>query len=150
MRYNRCITINISRKMNNDIIATIKLIFAKGVVDGQLNPVHLSTARHGYRIQSQILRIPGRYGFFSPGPQRLQVHQGCFILIFTFCICVCTVLNAFSIFVCRLHGQPNCEKLGLLYASTVIIGVVMIWAVAINGPLRQPGYEWPDWEIRKD
>jgi len=38
------------------------------------NSVHLAVATIGYWIQSQQLKIPDRYGFFSLGPPRLQVH----------------------------------------------------------------------------
>ncbi|KAI0136371.1 hypothetical protein BJ170DRAFT_601493 [Xylariales sp. AK1849] len=41
-----------------------------------LNPVHLAIANRGYWIQSHILHIPDRLGFFSPGSPRLQVHEG--------------------------------------------------------------------------
>ena len=40
------------------------------------NPVHVSLARQGYRLQSAWLRIPDRYGFFSPGPVQAQEFQG--------------------------------------------------------------------------
>ncbi|KAK6954768.1 hypothetical protein Daesc_004737 [Daldinia eschscholtzii] len=40
-----------------------------------LNPVRLAVGARCYRIQSRLLRIPDRYGIFSPGPPRLQVYQ---------------------------------------------------------------------------
>ncbi|KAL8948227.1 MAG: hypothetical protein Q9222_005563, partial [Ikaeria aurantiellina] len=40
-----------------------------------LNTAVLAIANTGYRIQSHILRIPDRMGFFAPGPPRLQVYE---------------------------------------------------------------------------
>jgi hypothetical protein len=40
------------------------------------SPVHVAIGRAGYRLQSRWLRIPDRYGFFTPAPPRAHEFQG--------------------------------------------------------------------------
>lgn len=62
---------------NNGIVEAIKGLFSPQIAtDSRLNPHHLALATRGYRIQSRVLHVPDRYGIFSPGPPRLQVHEG--------------------------------------------------------------------------
>ena len=59
----------------HNAVRAIKGFLKPQVVDGRLNPVRLAVATRGYWIQSHVLHIPDRFGWFSPGPPRLQVHQ---------------------------------------------------------------------------
>lgn len=58
------------------IFAPLKSPAFPKVVDGRINPSLLVIARRGYWVQSRLLRIPDRFGFFSSGPPLLQAHQG--------------------------------------------------------------------------
>ncbi|KAL2022135.1 hypothetical protein VTK56DRAFT_5964 [Thermocarpiscus australiensis] len=40
-----------------------------------LNPVQLAFAERGYHIQSRVLHMPDRLGWFSQSPPRLQVYE---------------------------------------------------------------------------
>lgn len=51
-------------------------IFQTGGFDYWLNPYLLSAAKSGYKMQSQTLYIPDQNGYFAPGPETLQIHQG--------------------------------------------------------------------------
>ena len=53
----------------------MRSFFAGPVINGELNPAALTFGQAGYRIQSQKLHIPDRFGWFAPGPPRLQVYD---------------------------------------------------------------------------
>ena len=65
-----------SGKFIGNILTILKEAFAGEIVNNQLNSLRLAIATTGYRIQSCTLQIPDRFGFFSPGPPRLQVFEG--------------------------------------------------------------------------
>ena len=134
----------------SSILAILKQALAGQIVNNQLNPLHLNIATTGYRIQSQTLKTPDRFGFFSPGPPRLQVHEGLYFLIMLGWIGLNVIFNAFSVFVCRLAGLSTCQKLGAAYALTMIPGVVLFWIGAVCDRRRAPGYEWGEWKVRTD
>lgn len=54
------------------------------VVGGEINPMLLARAQRGYWLQSRVLRIPDRYGFFVAGPPLLQAHEAHKVLISTY------------------------------------------------------------------
>ncbi len=137
-------------KLISNILAIPKGVFAGQIVNNRLNPLHLAIATTGYQIQSRTLQIPDRFGFFSPGPPRLQVHEGLSFIIMVGWICLNLIFNAFSVFVCRLYGLPTCQKLGAAFSLTIVPGVVLFWVGAVYGRRRAPGYEWGDWKLRKD
>ena len=137
-------------KLISDILAIPKEVFAGQIVNNQLNPLHLAVAITGYRIQSRTLQIPDRFGFFSPGPPRLQVHEGLSFIIMIGWICLSLIFDAFSVFLCRLYGLPTCQKLGAAFLLIIVPGVVLFWIVAVYGRRRALGYERGDWKLRKD
>lgn len=133
------------------IVAVYKEAFAGQVINNRLNPLHLAVATTGYRVQSQTLQVPDRFGFFSPGPPRLQIHEGLYFILVVGSICLSLIGDAFCVFVCNLHGAPTCQKLGAAYLLTLVVPVVIVlWIAAIYDPRRVPGYEWEDWKVRKD
>ena len=137
-------------KFISNSLAIYKEAFAGEIVNNQLNPLHLAIATTGYRIQSCTLQIPDRLGLFSPGPPRLQAHEGfCFIIV-VFWYCVVIFNGALMIFSSRGHGLLTCQKLGAIYLISMVPGTLMIWIMAVNDPRRAPGYEWNDWKLRKD
>jgi hypothetical protein len=88
-------------------LVAIKKFFGPQRIDGQLNPVHLGVAAHGYWIQSSVLHIPNRFGFFSPGPPRLQVFHGALFAFISFSLSILSVLGAFIILWVGARGEPN-------------------------------------------
>ncbi|KAF4979246.1 hypothetical protein FZEAL_4491 [Fusarium zealandicum] len=52
------------------------------VKDDGANPFFLYIGAKGYHLQSQVFRVPQRFGVFSPGPPLLQVHQAIFVTFF--------------------------------------------------------------------
>ena len=124
--------------------------FAGEIVDNRLNPLHLDIATTGYRIQSRTLQIPDRFGLFSPGPPRLQVHEGLFFIIIVGWICLHLTFNAFSVFLCRLFGLHTYQKLAAGWFMTMVPWLAIFWIVAIYDRRRAPGYEWGDWKLRQD
>ncbi|KAI1781465.1 hypothetical protein F4818DRAFT_436655 [Hypoxylon cercidicola] len=86
------------------ILGAIDMLLEPSEVKKSLNPAHLALGARGYEIQSRLLRIPDRYGFFSPGPPRLQVHEGCLFFINFLLICYLSIASAVIVWVMsRLH-----------------------------------------------
>lgn len=82
----------------------IKDLLGPSVIDARLNQPRLALATHCYWFQSRILRIPDRFGFFAPGPPRLQVEESSnfiFLLLFLIQIgfygLICIFVFIFSI-----------------------------------------------------
>jgi len=116
-----------------------------------LNPVHLAIATRGYWIQSQILCIPNRYGFFSPGPPRLQVYQA----FLSIALLVMIVLDIFlgALVVLLIALKPNNKpiwKFVVVMVAYVGSVVAAIWVLECYSKHRAPDYEWDDWKLRKD
>ena len=137
-------------KLISNIIAISKEAFAGEVVNNQLNPLHLAIATTGYRIQSCILQIPDRLGFFSPGPPRLQAHEGLSFITVVCWYCWVIISGAFITFLTRGRGLPTCQKLVAIYLMIMVPGALIFWIGAVNDRRRAPGYEWKDWKLRKD
>ncbi|EQB58403.1 hypothetical protein CGLO_01351 [Colletotrichum gloeosporioides Cg-14] len=79
------------------IASTINQIFGPEIgADYRLNTAHLAIATRGYYIQTEIFRIPERFGVFSPGPPRLQAHQGFLFVIQTVLVAIWGVPAAFG------------------------------------------------------
>jgi hypothetical protein len=80
------------------IFITTKLVFAGQIVNNNLNPVLLAIGASCYRIQSHMLHIPDRFGFFSPSLPRLQVHRAGFFLSMAWTSFFVTIATGFSFF----------------------------------------------------
>jgi hypothetical protein len=137
-------------KLIGNILAIPKEAFAGEIVNNQLNSRHLAIATTGYRIQSCTLQIPDRFGFFSPGPPRLQVHEGLAFIFAVGWICMVLISDAFVVFVCILSGLPTCQRLGAAFPLMIVPGAVILWYAQVHNRRRAPGYEWGDWKLRKD
>lgn len=137
-------------KLISNILAIYKEAFAGQIINNQLNPLHLAIGTTGYRIQSRILQIPDRFGLFSPGPPRQQVHEGLGFIIMVGWICLSLISNGFSVYLTRRYGFPTYQKLGAIFSVTTVPGAFLFWMIIINDRRRAPGYEWEDWKLRKD
>jgi ABC-type glucose/galactose transport system permease subunit len=133
----------------DDILAVGRAWIAGEIVDNRLNPVHLAIATTGYRIQSH-LRIPDRIGFFSSGPQRLQVPQATSFIALVIATCVLAVLNGLFVLFLSIHPFPNTNlgKVRVICASMTVSQAIFMWALTCLDKRRAPGYEWADWKVR--
>ena len=134
----------------SNILTIAKGVFAGEIVDSRLNPVHLAIATTGFRIQSRTLHIHHRFGFFSPGPPRLQVYEATSFIVLVFGSCFEIVSGGFVVFVIRLCGLPNSLKAGAVMLSMIIAQAVIVWILVCCDRHRVPGYDWEDWKLRKD
>jgi hypothetical protein len=137
---------------NISILDVITMAFSPQVnAYKTLNPVHLTFATKGYWIQSHILCIPDRYGFFSPGPPRLQVHQG-FLSNVLLLMIVCDIFFGLAT-VFWMSSKPDHKPIWkvVVFMVAVVGGVVAtIWVMECYGKRRAPNYEWDDWKQRND
>ena len=140
------------RNLNSSILNVIEVSFSPEVTaSNTLNPVHLALATRGYWIQSHILYIPDRYGFFSPGPPRLQVYQGFLsvaLLIMTVLTVFCGALVVFFLSLNAVH-KPT-WKIVVSIAAPLVGTLAMIWVMECFQKHRSPDYDWGDWKLRKD
>ena len=134
--------------LTGNFLATAKGFLGPEIVDNRLNPVLLATATSGYRIQSHLLHIPDRFGFFLPGPPRLQVYQGAFFAFVVTGTCFSIVLGGFALLLMKLNGRPISPWLVVAMATMTVATVVTIWALACFDRHRAPDYDWGDWKWR--
>lgn len=134
----------------SNVVALTKEAFAGEVANDRLNPLHLTVATTGSRIQSQTWRIPDRIGFFSSGPPRLQVHEGAIFIVSVLVSCLTILLGAFLVTFAKLCGMPNILEVSAIWLLMTLAQATMIWVVTCCSPRRAPGYEWEDWKLRKE
>ncbi|KAJ8126140.1 hypothetical protein O1611_g7499 [Lasiodiplodia mahajangana] len=117
------------------------------VVGNRINPIYLGIGVRGYQIQSQVLRVPDRWGIFSPGPPRLQANEG-----FSF-ICAGTPVALEALFAIILFSilfsvgriSPLIIAVGL---SPLMSVATMVYFLLKTSPQRAPGYVFDDWKAR--
>ncbi|KAI1098238.1 hypothetical protein F4804DRAFT_338421 [Jackrogersella minutella] len=115
-----------------------------------LNLAQLRFARRGYQIQSQILHIPDRVGFFSPGPARLQVREGAIFAGLAICMGFFYIPYLVPVvFFMRLWGWPLWE-LVLGIASLTVAFLVGVWVLVCLDPRRAPDYDWSEADKRSN
>jgi hypothetical protein len=141
-----------SRNLISSMLHSITVAFSPQVtVSNTLNPIHLAIATRGYWIQSRILYIPDRYGFFSPAPPRLQVYQG-FLFIALFIMVICSIFCGASV-VFLLSLRPDHKPIWKAVVFMVILvggTVAMIWFMECFSKRRAQDYDWGNWKLRKD
>jgi hypothetical protein len=132
-----------------NIVSAARLLVAPDVIDHQLNPIHLALAQRGYWIQEHVLRIPDRFGFFSPSPPRLQAYEGS---VFA-CVAIIHGLvfswGLFALFCLYLSGMFTRTLVAAMIAM-VLTSLGLFWVGACFDPRRLPGYDWSDWKTRKE
>ncbi|KAI1170909.1 hypothetical protein F4777DRAFT_88206 [Nemania sp. FL0916] len=128
-------------------------LWSRQVINNQLNPICLGIGTRGYRIQSEILHVPERWGIFSHGPPRLQVYQGQAFMGCCAIVAFIAILNLLADFVLFKLG-----RIGTFHV-VILIGVdlcgITSWAGVIyeamrRSPQRRPGYVWDDWKEAQD
>ncbi|KAI1501062.1 hypothetical protein F5X99DRAFT_211976 [Biscogniauxia marginata] len=132
-----------------NITSALQDLLGPEVANDRLNPVHLVIGTWGHWIQAHILHIPDRFGFFSPGPPRLQVYQGAFV------VCVALILgpaDLFAAWICllwKVSGRPVSRLVGGFMAIGMVT-IAFIWVAGLLSPRRAPDYNWEDWKLRKE
>lgn len=108
------------------------------VVDGTITPILLVIARRGYWVQSRVLRIPDKFGLFSPGPPLLQAHQANRLAV----IGTDAVIPVVAAFIMEWVVGPT----GWFPISWAVIGLLFTISVYVAevfyNPMRAPDYDW--------
>lgn len=133
----------------SNINDAIRAFFGPSVVDGRLNPTCLALATQCYWIQSRILRIPDRFGFFSSSP-RLQVEEiGIFVLV-VFVTSHMAYYAALVVYLAYLKGDRPVKSFAAMMSLLTLTVPVGIWLHLCFSERRQPEYVWKDWKVRME
>lgn len=114
--------------------------------EGTLNPVHLAIAERGYWIQSRILRIPDRFGYFSPGPLQLQAYQSAFLAYEIIMLVRLILGNCAGITL----GQWLVGPVSFSYWPSFALSISMVildFIFEFKHDRRKPGYNWGGGEL---
>ncbi|KAH8887345.1 hypothetical protein GQ53DRAFT_291839 [Thozetella sp. PMI_491] len=112
------------------MVAMAAIIGAIDPARGRNNPYMQTIGAWGYHVQSNILRIPPRFGFFSPGPAHVQGLEGA--------IFAKIILALLPVFLALwFHGIDSLSsdflvKIALMMATVPMLG----WAIAIQNRNR--------------
>lgn len=104
------------------------------VLDGQINPYHISFATKGFRIQHEIFKIPARYGVFSSSPPRLQAHEAQRVLMFLLVTMLHISTCAWLVWSCCNRPGANVIGASVLMAGWVITQALLLWALYVKSP----------------
>lgn len=129
-----------------EILTAVKNVFS-GQVDsnGNLNPALLAIATRGYWIQSQIFHIPDRWGFFPPGPPRLQVYEGqVFVAIVVGHFCTITMAAILVYLVIRVHRPVT--WLVAVVVTMELAEIALQWITSMSDRHRAPDFDWDNWK----
>ncbi|KAK1767160.1 hypothetical protein QBC33DRAFT_559284 [Phialemonium atrogriseum] len=139
-----------SHNLTNNALTAVKGFLDPQISNGRLNPVHLAIATRGYWIQSHVLHIPDRFGFFSSGPPRLQMYQSASFAFLTVGVAFSTVWGALTVLLAKLMGRPISRLAGAMGVLQIAV-VAVIWAaLACFDHRRALDYDWGDWKRRKE
>lgn len=105
-----------------------------------------------YKIQSQTLHIPDRFGFFSLGPPRLQAHEaGAFGFVIILGLGLSIVLGSFILLWVKLVMGRPVFMLAVALLVFNVFTVAFCWTVQCFDPRRAPDYDWGhNWKLRKE
>lgn len=128
-------------KMSFAIFIRDALVAAVGIFDSQdrdpdaINPQTLAVATSGYQLQSQVLHIPDRYGFFSPGPSEIQALEGALVPALIVTNTFMTFLVGFIFLLMKTVGdKPNTNEVLLWYLGTTVGLIALLWVIACTAP----------------
>lgn len=122
------------------IFALFRARYFPRVVDGTINPSLLAIARRGYWVQSRLLRLPDRFGFFSSGPPLLQAHQGrkFATLVMDAVVTVVTAMLVQWWWGVAMWWHPITPSNASILYLTIFLYVEEVF----SNPLRAPDYDW--------
>ncbi|KAM7210626.1 hypothetical protein V8F06_013983 [Rhypophila decipiens] len=96
------------------------------------NPAHIAVAREGYRIQSQVLGISDRWGFFDSHPSVHAQQGACATVLFQLSVVVLvffTVANCFVLSTSDANSRFRaCLTLVLMWGFAQLWVTIMAWA----------------------
>ncbi len=110
--------------------------------NGRVKSAPRQIATGGYWIQSHVLRIPDRFGFFSSGPPQLQVYQGALFGFLAVHVAISALFGALIVWWIKRHGRPVTTLVRGMAAMWVAMAAV-IWVSECVHPHRGPDYVWP-------
>ncbi|KAL6698021.1 hypothetical protein J3F84DRAFT_366288 [Trichoderma pleuroticola] len=117
-------------------MATIKLMFSSHVKNGQPNPVHIAIATRGYDIQSRVLRIPDRFGWFARGPPLRSAFEGHAFVYAILYLVIAALLFAGCVAGMELGGYHSLET-PITFAVLYIALIAIFWVAMIYSPRRK-------------
>ncbi|CAH0033461.1 unnamed protein product [Clonostachys rhizophaga] len=90
-----------------------------------------SATSYGYDIQSRVLGIPDKYGFFSQGPPRLQEFEGTLFAVLILMRIATILEEAWTIYTVECpQGKPLLPLLALNGLGH-IMSIICTWGTAI-------------------
>lgn len=108
------------------------------VVDGKITPILLVIAQRGYWVQSRVLHIPDKFGFFSSGPLLLQAHQANRLAV----IATDVVIPVVGVFIMEWVVDTR-WWLPISMAATALLFTISVYVAEVfYNPMRAPGYDW--------
>ena len=117
----------------------------------RLNPAYLSFANTAYRIQSQTLGIPDRFGIFSAGPPRLRVWEAEILLTFGVLLLLIGVYLLCMIFLFWMMGAKKLRMFASCCIGAYVAQVVLFWMLNMQRTGRRaPDYVWEDWSLEEE
>ncbi|RYP48775.1 hypothetical protein DL768_005368 [Monosporascus sp. mg162] len=143
-------SIKMPLSVTDDVLKAVKGLRSPQIIDNRLNPYRLAVATRAHWIQSHILRIPDRFGFFSPGHLRLQVHQSVgftyLVIMFGILLCADFLIYGAVALLYTLEKRPVPRLLGPMVALMVAV-VASLWVLEGFDRHRAPDYNWGDWKV---
>lgn len=121
---------------------------SNGILDQEM----LALAIYCFRVQSETLRVQERWGFFSSGHPRLQVHEAVFFAFFAWTMLSTGFLQVLLFLLIAYADRADADLFQLFALFFWLdIGVVAIfWLCAVYGVRRKADYRWFDWNIRQE
>lgn len=134
-----------------EMLTAVKNVFG-GQVDsnGSINPALLAIAIRGHWVQSQIFHIPDRWGFFPPGPPRLQVYEGQAFVGIVVAHSFTNMLGPIAVYLVIRNNRPVTCLVAALVALELSM-LAFLWMVSMSDRRRAPDFDWDDLKkLRKE
>jgi hypothetical protein len=110
----------------------LKAVFgSERTKDDKLNPTYLAVGRRGYHVQSHVLHMPDKFGYFSPDPPPLQTRQGYLFTLQTFLLTV-PVLATVTVGVSAYHSGLNVVAPVELTLGLMVCMAAASWILSIR------------------
>ena len=130
------------------IVTTIKLAFGNQIIHNTLNPVHLAIGTRGYWLQSHILHVPHRVGFFSSGPPRLQVLEGAEVFFISMLLIPICAWIAFLLLLIHLAGLMTVKAaVSIVVFVTAWLACILALQFARHRSRRALDSDWEEWKV---
>jgi len=113
--------------------------------------VKVAIAARGYWIQSHILQIPNRFGFFSPGPPLLQEFEGGWFVVALVLHAPVVFISAFIVGLLSLQpDHPPLWRITTALAVLLATSLAAVWILMATNGRRAPDYDWGNLKLRKE